>query len=148
MALFQASRLSANPTFIVCIMPNNAVARPKVLLLGLEDSLAKELAGALRMNQREFRSAPSFDFDDSLEGASFSVIFCSADPRQYLSLLEFIRRLQLQLPIIVVSRQPDSSEWLDALEAGAADYCSPPFKPVQIRWLLDNTLRGQGSSVA
>ncbi len=111
---------------------------PNILLLGLEESVAAELACALRRNQQEFRShscLPLEALDD------FGLVFCAADRQRYVNVLAFIRRLRLPLPLIVVSRQPDTSEWLDALEAGAADYCSPPFETVQIRWIVENALK-------
>ncbi len=45
------------------------------------------------------------------------------------------------LPIVVVSRVPDMTGWLDALEAGASDYCAAPFESIQMRWILDAHLR-------
>jgi DNA-binding response OmpR family regulator len=41
------------------------------------------------------------------------------------------------LPVIVVSRLPETDEWLDALEAGAADYCAAPFEIIHLRWLFE-----------
>jgi len=40
------------------------------------------------------------------------------------------------MPVIAVTKLPESGKWLDALEAGAADYCSAPFETMQICWLL------------
>ncbi|MBI5281156.1 MAG: hypothetical protein HY858_05685 [Candidatus Solibacter usitatus] len=45
------------------------------------------------------------------------------------------------LPVVVVSRLPEVEGWLDALEAGAADYCTAPFEATQIRWLLETHTR-------
>ncbi|MBI5082990.1 MAG: hypothetical protein HZB13_00100 [Acidobacteria bacterium] len=47
------------------------------------------------------------------------------------------------LPVVVVSRLPEVDGWLDALEAGAADYCAAPFDAVQIGWLLDTHTGGR-----
>ena len=33
------------------------------------------------------------------------------------------------------------ADWLDALEAGASDYCAAPFEPAQIRWVLQSHVR-------
>jgi DNA-binding response OmpR family regulator len=41
------------------------------------------------------------------------------------------------VPAVVASWLPDVDRWIDALEAGAADYCAPPFEPSHLRWLLD-----------
>jgi hypothetical protein len=54
------------------------------------------------------------------------VVFCSAQPE---ILQEALRRFP-QLPVVVVSRLPEVRAWLDALEAGAADYCAASFESV------------------
>lgn len=41
------------------------------------------------------------------------------------------------VPVVVVSRLPEVNVWLDALEAGAADYCASPFEAIHLRWLLE-----------
>jgi len=45
------------------------------------------------------------------------------------------------LPVVAVSRLPEVSAWLNALELGAADYCAPPFEPAQIHWILQSALK-------
>jgi DNA-binding response OmpR family regulator len=44
------------------------------------------------------------------------------------------------LPFVVVTRIPETREWLDALEAGATDYCSAPIETRQLRWLMESAL--------
>ena len=44
------------------------------------------------------------------------------------------------IPLIVVSRLPEVSKWLNALEQGAADYCGAPFEARQLRWALNSSL--------
>jgi len=44
---------------------------------------------------------------------------------------------------VVVTRVPETREWLDALEAGATDYCSSPFETRQINWLMESALPKQ-----
>jgi DNA-binding NtrC family response regulator len=58
-----------------------------------------------------------------------------------MPLLEAIAHRWPELPVIVVSRMPEVSEWLDAIEAGAADYCAAPFESAHIQWILSSTLR-------
>jgi hypothetical protein len=41
---------------------------------------------------------------------------------------------------VVVSRLPEVSAWLDALEQGAADYCGAPFERKQVGWVLNSSL--------
>ena len=73
-----------------------------------------------------------------------SIVFCpagAADLQQALSQFPHV-------PVVVVSRLPDTGDWLDSLEAGAADYCAPPFETVQLRWLLDTHLRPRQARAA
>jgi DNA-binding response OmpR family regulator len=63
-------------------------------------------------------------------------LFCNGDDPGYSGLVRRIRALQPGLPVVVVTRLPEAEKWLDALEAGAADYCSAPFETRQIGWLL------------
>jgi len=42
--------------------------------------------------------------------------------------------------VVVVSRIPETSEWLDALEAGATDYCAAPFERQHISWVVESAL--------
>ncbi len=65
-------------------------------------------------------------------------VFCDGDDERYRSVLAGI---QLRLPVIVVTQKPTEGKWLDALEAGAADYCGAPFEPIQVRWILDAVLK-------
>jgi DNA-binding NtrC family response regulator len=110
----------------------------KVLLFGLEEPLAAELASALAAEGLAFRQS------SRLEAAvepGICLVFCSAEKETCALLLDFVRQENLALPVVVVSPLPTTAEWLDAIELGAADYCSPPFEPLQISWLLDNALR-------
>ncbi|MBA3975971.1 MAG: hypothetical protein C0504_17330 [Candidatus Solibacter sp.] len=75
---------------------------------------------------------------------SAQIVFCDWNPA------EFTRRLAEfgGKPIVVVSRAGEVAIWLDALEAGAADYCAPPFEPTQIRWILDALIERRSRSAA
>jgi hypothetical protein len=65
------------------------------------------------------------------------VVFCPSAPRSLRRALRHFPRL----PVVVVSRLPEVATWLDALEAGAADYCSAPFESIHLDWILRNHLR-------
>lgn len=75
---------------------------------------------------------------DHLDSAD--VVFCSGDCANYTLLLARIRCLWPSLPVVIVTRLPDSEKWLDALEAGASDYCSAPFERTQVRWIFSAVL--------
>lgn len=67
-------------------------------------------------------------------------VFCNGDCSGYPELLRDIREARPDLPVVVVTRLPESEKWLNALEAGAADYCSAPFEAIQVRWILSAIL--------
>jgi DNA-binding NtrC family response regulator len=133
------------------IVLNRSLGCEDIMLFALDNSLASELAGVLAFERRTFRSAP---FDPAAEGVTAAVppgtalVFCSADRETYTLLLNLIKQRELRLPVVVVSRQPQTDEWLDAIEAGAADYCSPPFEAFQISWIIDNTLKYRQAAAA
>jgi DNA-binding NtrC family response regulator len=132
-------------------MLNRNLGHDDIMLFALDKSLATELAGALSFESRAFHLAP---FEPTAEGVKAAVhsdtalVFCSADRQTYTLLLNLIKQEGLELPVVVVSRHPQTDEWLDAIEAGAADYCSPPFESFQISWIIDNTLKYRHSAAA
>jgi len=132
-------------------MLNRTLGHDDIMLFALDSTLADELAGALTFESRAFRLAP---FEPTAEGMKAAVrsdtalVFCSADRQTYTLLLNLIKQEGLKLPVVVVSRHPQTDEWLDAIEAGAADYCSPPFEAFQISWIIDNTLKYGHSAAA
>lgn len=75
---------------------------------------------------------------DSFEGAD--AVFCSGDCPDYAAVLARIVRDWPGLPVVVVTRLPETEKWLAALEAGAADYCAAPFERIQVRWIVSAVL--------
>ena len=105
----------------------------KVLLFGLEHSISNELNPVLeKLGQTvEIETSTS----GVLEHTDANVVFAAGEN------LGTVRDKRPELPVIVVSRLPEVRGWLDALEAGASDYCGAPFEPTQVRWILDSSLR-------
>lgn len=108
---------------------NNSVQSLKVHVTGLEEPMRHELSDALRSISCHLTDEPR----------SADIVFCGWDPN------EVSKRISAYgcKPVVIVSRLPDVSGWLDALEAGAVDYCASPFEPVQLRWILEAHLRGK-----
>ena len=46
-----------------------------------------------------------------------------------------------QIPVVVVSRLPEVEKWLDAMDAGAADYCAAPFEIRPLRSIVEATVK-------
>ncbi len=110
----------------------------KVVLIGLEQPIASQLGRALNADchQVEHRSwnEPADDLVDA------DIVFADGEGKRYKDLLCGIRNAKPDLPFVVVTRIPETSGWLDALEAGATDYCSAPFEARQISWLMESAL--------
>ena len=68
------------------------------------------------------------------------MVFAGGEPARYLSLLRRVREDRPALPFVVVTQIGETKEWLDALEAGATDYCSVPIGTRQIHWLMESAL--------
>jgi DNA-binding response OmpR family regulator len=68
------------------------------------------------------------------------IVFAGGEPTYYISLLRRVRETRPTLPFFVVTRAPETKEWLDALEAGATDYCSVPIETRQLQWLMESAL--------
>lgn len=115
---------------------------PTVVLLGLAGGLAEELERALSREGCNVCLEPLVPRDQALQliKADPDVVFCPAEPERYVPLLEAMKSQRPGLPVVVVSRLPEVSAWLDALERGAADYCAPPFESAQIHWILESAL--------
>jgi DNA-binding NtrC family response regulator len=108
-------------------------SRANVVLCELEHSLATQLHSMLaalgdRVSHNP-RSLPKAD-----------LVFCGADQESLQKVLGEIARVQRPVPVVVVSREASVSSWLDALEAGAADYLPAPFEPTQLNWIRESQL--------
>ena len=110
----------------------------RVALVGLEESAATELGRALNGDEHEIQRKPVNTTVDDLADAD--IVFADGDRRRYVSLLRRIREKRPAMPFVVVTRAPETSNWLDALEAGATDYCSAPFQPRAMKWLIETAL--------
>jgi hypothetical protein len=106
-----------------------------ILLLDLEPDLAaglqRALAAAGHASQVE---------NGTMDRHPPAVVFTGGDWRRR-------RELFSRFPTIVVSRWPEVAEWLEAIEAGAADYCAPPFEASHLGWVV-RAARKAGALVA
>jgi DNA-binding NtrC family response regulator len=120
-----------------------------IVLFGLDHALASELRNVLVNQQHTVHLEPLLSPPrclDVVKRSGADLIFCPADRKQYLTLLETIRQHKPGLPVVVVSRTPEVTAWLDAIEAGVSDYCTAPFEPSHIHWILDSTLKHHSSA--
>ena len=124
----------------------------RIVLFGLSDSLTVELERVLSQEATvkvyTHRSVPGPHSLNLLKTLHADVVFCAAEPERCRPLLEAMRKKQMKLPVVVVSRNTETANWVSALEAGAQDYCAPPFEPVQMRWIIEGAARARCASAA
>jgi DNA-binding NtrC family response regulator len=118
--------------------------RANILVVGLDEPLAAELCRALR-DQRHSVLSEAFtsaaDCLTTIERVGADLVFCGTDRQQYQAILGGLARLGQSLPVVVVSRLPETGDWLDAMDAGASDYCAPPFEAKLVQSIISNTLQ-------
>ena len=109
-----------------------------VFLIGLEQTIATQVSRALAVERHRIETrSQNVDVGDMKD---VDIVFAGGEPAQYLSLLRQVREKRPDLPFVVVTRMAETTAWLDALEAGATDYCSAPFESRQIHWLMESAL--------
>jgi DNA-binding NtrC family response regulator len=106
----------------------------RIVLLGLPDDLAAPLRGLLTDESHEVAIAHTLE---AVRRDNPEVAFVSGDGPEFPHNVSWLLESMPRLPVVVVTRLPDSQRWLDALEAGARDYCGAPFEHTQLRWILD-----------
>uniref|UniRef100_Q01XB6 Response regulator receiver protein n=1 Tax=Solibacter usitatus (strain Ellin6076) TaxID=234267 RepID=Q01XB6_SOLUE len=104
----------------------------KILLLGLDSPIADDLIKVLQQLGQSVQTAALGS--GALDSGDVNLVFAGSGD------LCAIRRSRPDLPVVVVSRLPEVSAWLDALEQGAADYCGAPFERKQVSWVLNSSL--------
>ncbi len=118
--------------------------RANILVVGLEEPLAAELCRALRDQRHSVLSEAFLSATDcvaTIERVGADLVFCAADQQQYTSILHSLRNRGHNIPLVVVSRLPETGDWLDAMDAGACDYCAAPFEPELVQRIIENTLQ-------
>ena len=115
-------------------VPNGESGSYRSRAVGREPDRPRSDSGAASEIELKSKCASANDLIDA------DIVFANGDGKQYMPLLKQIREALPSLPFVVVTRIPETSDWLDALEAGATDYCSAPFEARQIGWLMESAL--------
>jgi len=121
--------------------------RLHAVLFGLSEDLAGELLRPLSKLCRRIEAvANSREAEDlsRLAESQAQIIFCGTDT-------DVVTRLRESVPgasIVVVSRHPEVTGWLDSIEAGASDYCAAPFETAQVQWILETSMRASQVAAA
>jgi DNA-binding NtrC family response regulator len=124
-------------------MANGNVFSVRILTLGLEESIGAELRQALTQNGHTVCSEPFLSAADSVKAidrAGAGIVFCSAEPLHFEALLDRLRSQGRRVPVIVASRIAEVDLWLDAMDAGAHDYCAAPFEPRLLSQIVESAI--------
>ena len=115
-----------------------------VLLAGIEPMLATELQQYLFSRGIEVHESSCLESECSPDAERhFDLVFCETHHPGLLKLLHAVSS-----PVVVVSRVPEVNDWLDAMDAGAADYCAAPFEREQLDWILESNLGAREPAAA
>ncbi|MDR3718408.1 MAG: hypothetical protein P4K98_06370 [Bryobacteraceae bacterium] len=123
-------------------MESIANLAPQAVLFDLEPEVETELAASLRGTSCVISRSMGLPVMPVMSPGS-GIVFC---PRG--AAFSAARAAYPNLPVVIVSRLPDTLEWLDALELGAADYVAGPFESVQMRWLFETHCRRARTAAA
>jgi len=115
----------------------------EIVLAGLEQRLAEELGTHLRSRGLSVKSCAKLDSQDEDFNRNCALAFCDIGQSDLIAMLRAVK-----MPVVVVSRLPEVNDWLDAIEAGAADYCSAPIEREQIDWILESNLPNRAKLAA
>jgi DNA-binding NtrC family response regulator len=121
-----------------------------VLIYGLNEQVAQQINRALCASSMSSRSMssngtlsggynPSFSTtSDAAQalGSRPSLVFCSADSRHYRPLLEEIRENRSDVPVVIVSDEPEFRAFADAMDRGAADFHYGPIDSHRVRSMV------------
>ncbi len=120
-------------------MPDQSTIEATVLFHGLDHDLAMDLRHALAGFCEAIQSEVLSGVEPAravLRNDRAPVVFCNTQTETVKNL----RKINPNASIIAVSRLPETTDWLNAIEAGADDYCAAPFESHQLRWILDSTV--------
>jgi DNA-binding response OmpR family regulator len=123
--------------------PLESNTAPQVLLAGLDAKLTEELSGHLRSRGLRVRSCDKLDCFQTEMQEDCALAFCDITQSGLAAMLRAI-----SIPVVVVSRLPEVNDWLDAMDAGAVDYCAAPIEERELEWILESNLNREKSAPA
>ncbi|MEZ5363895.1 MAG: hypothetical protein R2748_16545 [Bryobacterales bacterium] len=116
----------------------------RVLLLGLEEETASQLADVVSADKFEIVTIPgaaAAQYLDKLDSIRPSVI-CVPAGAAATPLVHAIRSRLALARIVRVSSHPNQEEWHATMQEGASDYFGAPFLKGQVDWVLDGATAG------
>jgi DNA-binding NtrC family response regulator len=117
-----------------------------ILLVGLPSETVTDFTEKLQLLPHRLEVIP-FPAR-GLDASQFDLIIASSDDCRCKSLLRAVRRQRPELPFVMVSSVADDSKWVEALEAGATDYCPADIDRQHLYWMIENALPMRAAMVS
>ena len=119
---------------------------PSGLVVSSDDDVRRKLAHVLR--QCALAPVLAFTVAESgvaLAGHDILIVICNdrLDDGKYEDIVRLVVRSEIQVPVIVVSRTGDWTEYLAAMCGGAFDYLAYPPIPGDLQQTIQNALLGR-----
>ena len=119
---------------------------PSGLVVSSDDEVRRKLADVLR--QCALAPVLAFTVAESgvaLAGHDILIVICNdrLDDGKYEDIVRLVVRSEIQVPVIVVSRTGDWTEYLAAMCGGAFDYLAYPPIPGDLQQTIQNALLGR-----
>lgn len=107
----------------------------KILICEKEDILLTALE--FRMNKHQFKTLRAHNADEAFdllesENPDFMVTDADAGSITGLELIKRVNAKRPELPIILISKIDNDDDILAAFKAGARDFITKPFNPVEL----------------
>jgi DNA-binding NtrC family response regulator len=125
----------------MCLLAANA--QPRLIGLGLDPGLANELRVALGQSCHRAEFLPLDWLADclpSLQAQRPDAVLCPARAETLKAVVQGLTEVAPGVPVIVVDPHPDVNSWLDAIGAGAWDYCALSFGSSQLASVLETAV--------
>ena len=129
-------------------MPHTPLSPTSVLLLGMDFELAATLQTILASEGHQVsyeRREISASIQNFKAPGTPDIICCGTHRQAYQRVIEQVRLSGKSVPVVVVSGKQETTEWLDALDAGASDYLAQPFDSGHICLVIESALKAAGA---
>ena len=112
---------------------------PRVLLLTTDEPEAAQLNALLSEYVTLAWARDLCELGRLLETGQYDALFCdwSFYSGAWSEVLQEVRKLNPDLPVIILSRTAAEREWLEVLDAGAFDLLAPPYREHNLLAVLE-----------
>jgi len=116
-----------------------------VFLIGLREEVAGQIDRVVSTERHTvYRKRHSVGIGELSDAG---IVFAGGSPGLYMPLLWRVRKELPMVPFVVITDTSDTTAWLNALEAGATDYCCAPIARRQIQWLMESIMPATGAGL-